>query len=122
MAIADLNHGEVLNDGSVESELLLLELGHDSLRLIDSHHIINLLLGFMVALVRLQIRLHLVHVTRVFEERVHCLLARRNIVDVRLGLFDLFLQLLNCVLACLSRIQSHLEGLQVVNFTLNPMV
>ena len=91
VTIADLNDGEVLNNGGVKSELLLLELWHDSLSLVDSHHIINLLLGLSIALIRLQRRLHLVHVTRVFKERVHSLLTCRNIVDVRLGLSDLLL-------------------------------
>ena len=75
MAVADLDDVELLDDASVQSQLLLLELNQDILAEVQAEDVEELLLCLQITLETLQLVLHLTHIVGILEHGAHCLLT-----------------------------------------------
>ena len=122
MAVVDLDYMELLQDATVQSHLVILEVGHDFATEVDKKDVRELLLGFKITFISLNIGLDLVNIISAFEQGAHGLLSRLNVPDVRLGLSDLLDESFNTVLDSFALIESRLESVQIVDLTFNPMV
>lgn len=98
MTVADLNDVELLDDAAIQHKFLLLELRQDCATKVDPQYVKQLVKGFYLAIVPFDITLHVTDVVAAFEKRAHSFLALGHILDVRLGVEQLFLGFLLCVL------------------------
>ena len=98
MAVVDLDYMELLQDATVQSHLVVLEVGRDFAAQVDKKDVRELLLGFKITFIPLNIGLDLVNIISAFEQGAHGLLSRLNVADVRLGLSDLLDESFNTVL------------------------
>jgi len=122
MAVVDLNDMELLYNARVKAHLLLLEAREYSLSEVNSEAIMKLDLLLEVSLVLLQPALDRMDVTRVLGKGPHCLFASLDIFDVRLGLLDFGPDRLDSISDGLELDEGGLEGAEVVNLALDPMV
>ena len=122
MAVVDLDDVELLHNAGVKAHFLALELRENRLAQVDRHQRKQFLLSLEVALILLQRRLDFVHIARTLEESVHRLFARRQVLNVGLGAFDLFLDRFDGGLRAFELVDSEAERAQIVDLTLDPVV
>ena len=122
MAVVDLNYMELLKDAAVQSNLVILEVGHDFLAEVDKKDVCELLLGFEITFVPLNIGLDLVNIISSLKQGTHCLLSSLNVCDVRLALFNLLDESLNASLDALALVKSRIESVKIVDLTLDPVI
>ena len=89
MAVVDLDDVELLDDATVESELLGLELDKRHLTNIDKNESVELLSRRQLKLVPLLLVLNGVYIVGALEHSVHGLLTSSDVIDVSLGLSEL---------------------------------
>ena len=77
MTIADLNNVELLQNATVQSDLLVLELGQNSLANVQAEHVEQFLLRDNIALKPFQRVLHLAYIISILEESAHGLFTCR---------------------------------------------
>ena len=97
-------------------------MGHDFATEVDKKDVCELLLGFKITLVSLNIGLDLVNIISSLEQGTHGLLSSLNVADVRLALFDLLDESLNARLDAFALIEGRLESVKVVDFSFNPVI
>ena len=97
MAVVDLDNVELLDNARVEAHLLGFKARENCLAKVDSEAVVKLGLTFQVSFKLLKFALDCVHISRVFEKRVHSLLALLDVVDVSLGLLDFVFHGLNTI-------------------------
>ena len=122
MAVVDLDDMELLENATVQLELVVLEGGKDLAAEVDAHDIVQLLLGNEIALVPLQVVLDLVDITRVLEQCSHGLLASLDVLDISLGSSNLLDNILIGCLYFLERSKGNSEGGEIIDLSLEPMV
>ena len=122
MAVVDLDYMELLEDTTVKSHLVILELGHDLATEVDKKDISELLLGFEITLIPLNIGLDLVNIVSALEHGAHSLLSGLNVADVRLALGDLLDESVDASLHIFALIEGNIESVQIIDLTLDPMV
>ena len=122
MAVVDLDYMELLKDAAVQSHLVILEVRHDFLAEVDKKDVCELLLGFKITLVSLNIGLDLVNIISSLEQGTHGLLSSLNVADVRLALFDLLDESLNACLDALALVEGRIESVKVVDLSFNPVI
>ena len=122
MAVVDLDYMELLQDATVKSHLVILEVGHNFAAEVGDKDVRELLLCFEITLVPLNIGLDLVNIISAFEQGAHGLLSSLNVPDVRLALSDLLDESFNSLLHTFALIKGRVESVQIVDLTLDPMV
>ena len=122
MTVADLDNVELLDNTSVQGELFGLELGENGAAKVDSHDIEELHLGLEIALISLNVACHRAHIVRVLKHRGHRLFALVHILNVSLCAFNLLFNILDALLAIKILFVCGVEGLQVVDLSLVPMI
>ena len=122
MAVVDLDYMELLKDAAVQSNLVILEVRHDLAAEVHKKDVCELLLGFEITLVPLNIGLDLVNIIRAFEQGSHGLLSSLNVSNVRLALFNLLDESLNACLDALALGEGGVESVKIVDLSLNPVI
>ena len=122
MAVVDLDYMELLKDAAVQSNLVILEVRHDLAAEVDKKDVCELLLGFEITLVPLNIGLDLVNIISALEQGSHGLLSSLNVSNVRLALFNLLDESLNASLDALALVEGRIESVKVVDLSLNPVI
>ena len=122
MAVVDLDYMELLKDATVQSNLVILEVGHNLLAEVDEKDVCELLLGFEITLISLNIALDLVNIISSLKQGTHGLLSSLNVCDVRLALFNLLDESLNASLDALALVKSRIESVKIVDLTLDPVI
>ena len=122
MAVVDLDYMELLQDATVQSNLVILEVRHHLAAEVDEKDVCELLLGLKITFISLNIGLDLVDIISALEQGTHGLLSSLNVTDVRLALFDLLDESCNSSLDALALIEGRIKGVQVVDLSLNPVV
>ena len=122
MAVVDLDYMELLKDAAVQSNLVILEVRHDLAAEVHKKDVCELLLGFEITFVPLNIGLDLVNIIRAFEQGSHGLLSSLNVSNVRLALFNLLDESLNAGLDALALGEGGVESVKIVDLSLNPVI
>ena len=122
MAVVDLDYMELLKDAAVQSNLVILEVRHDLAAEVHKKDVCELLLGFEITFVPLNIGLDLVNIIRAFEQGSHGLLSSLNVSNVRLALFNLLDESLNACLDALALGEGGVESVKIVDLSLNPVI
>ena len=122
MAVVDLDYMELLKDAAVQSNLVILEVRHDLAAEVHKKDVCELLLGFEITFVPLNIGLDLVNIIRAFEQGSHGLLSSLNVSNVRLALFNLLDESLNASLDALALGEGGVESVKIVDLSLNPVI
>ena len=122
MAVVDLDYMELLKDAAVQSNLVILEMRHDLAPEVDKKDVRELLLGFEITLVPLNIGLDLVNIISALEQGSHGLLSSLNVSNIRLARFDLLDESLNASLDALALCEGRVESVKIVDLTLNPVI